>query len=1287
MYAFLCGIFVGVMLVLVVAYIYFFSPFAPNLPNTLFADQFQPIRLPPVLRSFLKSAKGNAVASKWESCFTLSLILHFLYQEHKDTRRFRRWFHKRLQLELNDLMTRSAAGRLIQDIRVRDLSMGSQFPILKGALVESYRMSEDNESFETLNMLVDVDYTGGFQASVDVSMLFGRFAQLSVKLSHLSGKARLTLTREPFTHWTVAFIEMPLLDFKVESQWQGRQVKHIIPLITQQFRRIIQRKHVLPNYKIRYRPFFTNPHLMPSPPIDAFDHIETVGGLEVTVLQCTRLNTSLAAVDHNEVYCTLTLEKRPFLNSAKANSVHCVTVLLNFVRHALAEPIGLTFKRSVVELGLRAVQIDSVDAGSAAEKCGFLPDDIILAVNNVPIQNERQAHRLLCGTAGELNVLVERSLNESNGTSSTIAVDPEDVVIQNSIYDEGYLMIGGAAEMRSTLKSVDDGQLSTFEHMKTPVIRRRSHSTSRLVDGTMKREFDVEEEKFAEVKSNIGSLPATLSAHMNADSQQDSVDTVEAKCNIRKVRSEAELVRPQTSSQSHIKPMIIETLVATPVQECVPTSAISLETADNIVRGDPPNMSDAVSTSGMLSRMSASSTVDLNTVEEPPAHGADVTLHDKERPTSRRQRIQARAAEVHARAAEMAAAGRARVSGLWYRRKESPSNVELAAEAIPGELLTDSQSPSPSSSPSLQRKKSRNESQMKAIISSHSKRKRKESAEEGDKEKSTEQGASNNIVHSRSTKSLALNENILWGQSLHFALEDKTSKYLNVSVHSRCTRKNISHDGESNSATTDEPTKPIMLGYVCIPVAQILDDCQLTLSNCHREIFTLRAPMNAVTRRPMCDAVQEACRHAGFDARLCYGDILLGFRYFRSGLPDGVALNQQLDHSSEEEEEEDSLSTTAVDAVDENETKESDVLPSQPQNHHFTAIFLRSGSICAVCKGKVWLKSALRCVRCQLICHHKCVTKLVDPLIVCTPNQHFDDINFEILDDTVLANPDVPVPSFLDDTVGHNEIVEQLTSPSSSHNIEETSADDDHTSLTRRRRIANRVSEKWSSTWSRMSRRRTPSEIKPTAEGSSVPSGARNDPLPCSIVSVESAIPDVFAALGINGDLCQMRYQPGNAYNEEMINAAKNVGKEIFAEMDPEKRKAKINEQMDQIQRMINKTTVERLNAMEASKTCDEKSVEFAELDRRLQALAVLMLHYCAALQNCVDREEELKRLHEEEKASSGEAEEEKTLIVFDEQREPKNNEETYEANKDSSDETYRDTYNKDSQLPSPAIL
>ncbi|VDM51159.1 unnamed protein product [Toxocara canis] len=169
----------------------------------------------------------------------------------------------------------------------------------------------------------------------------------------------------------------------------------------------------------------------------AFDHIETVGGLEVTVLQCTRLNTSLAAVDHSEVYCTLSLEpiraygasakssgssafllilecmmkltnslfnmlfkkgnnnrflKQPrFLRSASASSTHCMMAVLSFVRHGLAEPLGLTFNRSVAELGLRAVQVDSVDLNSAAEKCGFLPGDVIVAVNNVPIQSAKRS--------------------------------------------------------------------------------------------------------------------------------------------------------------------------------------------------------------------------------------------------------------------------------------------------------------------------------------------------------------------------------------------------------------------------------------------------------------------------------------------------------------------------------------------------------------------------------------------------------------------------------------------------------------------------------------------------------------------------------------------------------------------------------------------------------------------------------------------------------------------------------------------------------------------------------
>lgn len=57
-------------------------------------------------------------------------------------------------------------------------------------------------------------------------------------------------------------------------------------------------------------------------------------------------------------------------------------------------------------------------------------------------------------------------------------------------------------------------------------------------------------------------------------------------------------------------------------------------------------------------------------------------------------------------------------------------------------------------------------------------------------------------------------QNIIWGQSLHFVLEKKTSKYLNVSVHSRCALKKTSHADEFPSVPHKESTKPAVLGYV-----------------------------------------------------------------------------------------------------------------------------------------------------------------------------------------------------------------------------------------------------------------------------------------------------------------------------------------------------------------------------------------------------------------------------------------------------------------------------------------
>ncbi|KHN76333.1 hypothetical protein Tcan_18837 [Toxocara canis] len=185
-------------------------------------------------------------------------------------------------------------------------------------------------------------------------------------------------------------------------------------------------------------------------------------------------------------------------------------------------------------------------------------------------------------------------------------------------------------------------------------------------------------------------------------------------------RSEVQLVRREGNAEFYVKPTIVETLVSTPTLEDTPSSYVAATAESNRTVQEAACKDTgapiAVSMSALLSNMKAPSTPDVCVEAEPSSPVKRASFRDKGKLASRRERIQARAAEVHARAAEMAAAGKARVSDLWYRRKDSPSNVELAAEAFPGELLAES----PSSSPSLQRKKCSDAVQSQRTIIPHS---------------------------------------------------------------------------------------------------------------------------------------------------------------------------------------------------------------------------------------------------------------------------------------------------------------------------------------------------------------------------------------------------------------------------------------------------------------------------------------------------------------------------------------------------------------------------------------
>lgn len=150
------------------------------------------------------------------------------------------------------------------------MDLGSQFPDIKSISTESVKLDKSEGYIDTLNLLINLDYTGNFSLSVDAKMKFGKTAYLSIKgklvgsffnfrpqliflaVKRISGIARLQFTRQPYTHWSFSFYSEPEIELGVESHFQGRQLQsNITNLIVNQIKKAIKRKHTLPNYKIR----------------------------------------------------------------------------------------------------------------------------------------------------------------------------------------------------------------------------------------------------------------------------------------------------------------------------------------------------------------------------------------------------------------------------------------------------------------------------------------------------------------------------------------------------------------------------------------------------------------------------------------------------------------------------------------------------------------------------------------------------------------------------------------------------------------------------------------------------------------------------------------------------------------------------------------------------------------------------------------------------------------------------------------------------------------------------
>uniref|UniRef100_A0A1B0DPI2 Uncharacterized protein n=1 Tax=Phlebotomus papatasi TaxID=29031 RepID=A0A1B0DPI2_PHLPP len=174
--------------------------------------------------SVLSSIKNSESESK-NPIVAINLVLQFLFYELRHSNRVRKWFYRKLSLELDELLTKSTTGRFFDKLTIRELELGGQFPDIKSLRVNNVELHDDDGHIENLDVMLDLSYRGNFRLAIDADMVLGKKGFLSVRVRHVSGLARLQFTRKPYTHWSLSFIGEPQVDLGIESQFQGRQMQ------------------------------------------------------------------------------------------------------------------------------------------------------------------------------------------------------------------------------------------------------------------------------------------------------------------------------------------------------------------------------------------------------------------------------------------------------------------------------------------------------------------------------------------------------------------------------------------------------------------------------------------------------------------------------------------------------------------------------------------------------------------------------------------------------------------------------------------------------------------------------------------------------------------------------------------------------------------------------------------------------------------------------------------------------------------------------------------------------
>ncbi|XP_051936980.1 PDZ domain-containing protein 8 [Hippocampus zosterae] len=429
-------------------------------------------------------------ADKPETCHFLNAIFLFLFRELRDTPLVRHWLTKKIKVEFEELLQTKTAGRLLEGLSLRDISLGNSLPVFKTAkLMKPVNLNEDGMP-EELNFEVDIEYNGGFHLAIDVELVFWKSAYLFVKMRRVVGKLRLQFTRVPFTHWSFSFLEDPLVDFEVKSQFEGRPLPQLTSIIVNQLKRVIKKKHTLPNYKIRYKPFF--PFQVQSPQGSTSDLELSVqdsrlveGRLKVTLIECSRLFILGSYERETYVHCTLELNSHQWKEKTRSS------IKRTEVIKGPCGSVGMTFRHVPASEGEAVhVSIETVTPNSPAALADLQRGDRLIAIGGVKVTSSVQVPKLLKQAGDRVVVLYERPVRHQTPSLGSLGTLQEGF---GQLEESGFISQPGGYEEDpapiTTLSDITDSKDMDSEFEELIVDSKPSPNVGPLSTSDTKDDF------------------------------------------------------------------------------------------------------------------------------------------------------------------------------------------------------------------------------------------------------------------------------------------------------------------------------------------------------------------------------------------------------------------------------------------------------------------------------------------------------------------------------------------------------------------------------------------------------------------------------------------------------------------------------------------------------------------------------------------------------------------------------------------------------------------------------